>query len=449
MAAPGAKLVPITRAFLAKFYDQYPLDPLPAELDSLKQRVEAATEALDSARKGLPDQKEDLLANLLVGDIPHKLDQNLWKNREMLEEIVFLTSSDNWPASLKADPLPPAQAAVVEAIKGWNAESSKLLEFVSDYQKRTSERISDMVLTYMPQDFRGTLFRQMKDRSELRRQQEVATLVAGGGTIKQKYALLWQQQMDRRTTLAALGSATGMYRTLVTYLAGVPQVLLDFVKTINDHNGPMEEQRVRYGPHLYDLTNLVNRVQALLAIWWQAYDSPAAVPSDLVGLITESLNLYSEQVTKYINRIQETFENAPFLISADEAASGDEFKEETISYGAAFSVPLTVDVEGTVVAWEFNLTSGKDIGFSVDYVPKGGTKTGVFPYIKVETHQGSFNAPGVGSYTLLWDNTYSYLTRKVLRYKVGAIPPIETAEQVAAEEALTHPEGVAPADAQG
>lgn len=36
------------------------------------------------------------------------------------------------------------------------------------------------------------------------------------------------------------------------------------------------------------------------------------------------------------------------------------------------------------------------------------------------------------------------LRTQVLRYKVGAIPPIETAEQVKAEEALTHPEGTAP-----
>ena len=53
------------------------------------------------------------------------------------------------------------------------------------------------VFTYMPQDFRGTLLKQQKDRSERRRQLEVDTLVSSGGSIKQKYALLWQQQMDR------------------------------------------------------------------------------------------------------------------------------------------------------------------------------------------------------------------------------------------------------------
>lgn len=35
MAASTAGLVPITRAFLAKFYDKYPFSPLAPEVDSL------------------------------------------------------------------------------------------------------------------------------------------------------------------------------------------------------------------------------------------------------------------------------------------------------------------------------------------------------------------------------------------------------------------------------
>jgi hypothetical protein len=53
------------------------------------------------------------------------------------------------------------------------------------------------VLTYMPQDFRCILFKQQRERSEKRRQAEVDALVAAGGSIHDKYALLWRQQMDR------------------------------------------------------------------------------------------------------------------------------------------------------------------------------------------------------------------------------------------------------------
>jgi hypothetical protein len=82
------------------------------------------------------------------------------------------------------------------------------------------------VLTYMPQDFRCILFKQQRERSEKRRQAEVDALVAAGGSIHDKYALLWRQQMDRRHQLAQLGSSTGVLRTIVKWLVGVPQVLM-------------------------------------------------------------------------------------------------------------------------------------------------------------------------------------------------------------------------------
>lgn len=116
-------------------------------------------------------------------------------------------------------------------------------------------------MTYMPQDFRGTLIRQQRERSERNRQAVVDALISSGRSIRDRYALLWQQQMERynvlfpwtnslstcntctsglehkknlcphesfitfrRSQLAQLGSATGVYKTLVKYLVGVPQV---------------------------------------------------------------------------------------------------------------------------------------------------------------------------------------------------------------------------------
>ncbi len=53
------------------------------------------------------------------------------------------------------------------------------------------------VMTYMPQDFRGTLIRQQRERSERNKQAEVDALVNSGGSIRARYALLWKQQMER------------------------------------------------------------------------------------------------------------------------------------------------------------------------------------------------------------------------------------------------------------
>lgn len=52
-------------------------------------------------------------------------------------------------------------------------------------------------MTYMPQDFRGTLIRQQRERSERNKQAKVDAVVSAGGSIRDRYTLLWQQQMDR------------------------------------------------------------------------------------------------------------------------------------------------------------------------------------------------------------------------------------------------------------
>jgi hypothetical protein len=38
--------------------------------------------------------------------------------------------------------------------------------------------------------------------------------------------------------------------------------------------------------------------------------------------------------------------------------------------------------------------------------------------------QGNFCSPSIGTYKLIWDNTYSNFYRKILRYKVDSIPPV-------------------------
>lgn len=52
-------------------------------------------------------------------------------------------------------------------------------------------------MTYMPQDFRGALIRQQRERSERNKKAQVDAIVTSGGSIRDKYALLWHQQMER------------------------------------------------------------------------------------------------------------------------------------------------------------------------------------------------------------------------------------------------------------
>lgn len=429
-------LVPITRAFLAKFYEGYPFDPLVPEVSEIQGRLQTICDELDATRRKAGGV-EGFLERMQF-EAPHKVDENLWKNREQLEELLSLLEKSHLPKALQKEDNPLAQR-MSEAAGKLTEQLQSTLQAVSTYQANTGEKVFQMVLTYMPQDFRGMLIRQQRERSEVRRQAEVKTLLAGGGSISQKYALLWQQQMDRRKSLAALGSATGIYKTMVKYLVGVPQVLLDFVRQLNEHDGPMEEQRSRYGPPLYELTHFITQLRIFVALWWETFDEQSASFEEYLGLVERAVAVYSKEFVRFVDTLRVIFENAPFLISAEDANAddnSDELKEVHIANGYKHEVPLTVECEGSMVAWEFKLTSGKDVGFSVDFIDASGKKSGMLPYQRLDAHQGSFNAPGVGSYMLVWDNSYSILNRKTVQYKVGAVPPVVDSADERGEEEL-------------
>lgn len=427
MAASTAGLVPITRAFLAKFYDKYPFPPVAPAVDTLL--VSLHDHALQ-AHALRPDVAGNAaLIKKLEAPAPHKLDENLWRNREQIEEILSLVSNKRWPSSLKAEGTPELKSAA-ERVTKLEADLKECLSKLEAFQKAQSDRIFSMVLTYMPQDFRLTYLKQLRERSERKKQAEVDNLMAAGGSIHDKYVLLWNQQMERRRQLAQLGSATGVFRTLVKYLVGCPQVLLDFVCKINDDHGPMEEQRERYGPSVYKLTTFVVAIRVLLAMLWSAFDDEDLNKEEYLDVLEQSLKAYIYDFTRYLDFIQEVFKNSPFFITPEEAglapdnAAAADFKEAIVAAGKTYEVILPVKYEGALVAWDFRLTSGKDIGFSVEFVDSKQGSRHMIPYQKHESHQGSFQSPCVGNYKLIWDNSYSNFYRKYLRYKVDEIPPV-------------------------
>ncbi|KNA07678.1 hypothetical protein SOVF_169670 isoform B, partial [Spinacia oleracea] len=218
------------------------------------------------------------------------------------------------------------------------------------------------VMSYMPQDFRGTLIRQQRERSERTKQAEIDALVKSGGSIHDRYALLWKQQMERRRQLAQLGSATGVYKTLVKYLVGVPQVLLDFIRQINDDDGPMEEQRHRYGPPLYSLTKMVLTIRLFIFLMWTRFDARKITEKELATL-EQAVNTYTTEFERFIKFMGEVFANSPFFISADEVGSidsrNDDYKEISIPAGKLHEVVLSVDSINSYIAWDFSLEQSK------------------------------------------------------------------------------------------
>ncbi|WVZ16227.1 hypothetical protein V8G54_009209 [Vigna mungo] len=438
-------LVPITRAFLASFYDKHPFTPLSPDVTRLSSQIRSM--ANDFLTQHPPTQGEDVLIDEADQLPPHKIDENMWKNREYIEETIFLLESSNLPEVLKQQSAPDSAefALTFGQLKDKLHNTLKALE---SFQIKNAEHVfntgdsrdvtvvyltdgemvkiknkvkecwrddtiagkmefhpstaimEDQIMTYLPQDFRGTLLRQQRERSERNKQAEVDTLVNSGGSIRDRYALLWKQQMDRRRQLAQLGSATGVYKTLVKYLVGVPQVLLDFTRQINDDDGPMEEQRHRYGPPLYSLTSMILYIRLFLSISWARYDAKK-LKREEIAILEQAIDVYTTELER------EVFANAPFFISADvvgalEAGKNDDYKEINIPAGKTYEVLLSVDVVNSYIAWDFSLVQGKinmDIGFSLEFVSPTGEKTLMLPSRRYESDQ-------------------------VIRYKIDCIPPV-------------------------
>lgn len=421
-------LVPITRAFLAKYYDNYPCPPRSEDVVRVTEQLRGMSRSL--LEESPPAAGEEQVIKDAELPAPHKMDHNMWKNREYIEQILFLLEEPNWPKLLQQRQS-PEDIEVTDLIRELQMKLQGSYKLVEHFQLKNADFVFNTVMTYMPQDFRGSLIRQQRERSERSRLAEVDALVKSGGSIHDKYALLWNQQMGRRRQLAQLGAAQGVYKALVKYLVGVPQVLLDFVCKINDENGPMEEQRHRYGPTLYSLTNMVKAIRLFLFLSWGRYEA-IKLRKDHMALLELAINVYTSELEHFLNFIGEVFANSPFLISAEEAGAAesmkeDDYKEIIIPPGKEFEVPLTVESVNSYIAWDFTLIQGKlnmDIGFSVEYISPSGDVTQILPYRRYKSDQGNFSTIVSGSYKLKWDNTYSTFFQKSLRYKVDSIPPV-------------------------
>ncbi|PSS23894.1 SEC14-like protein [Actinidia chinensis var. chinensis] len=430
-------LVPITRTFLASYYDKYPFPPLSHDVSRLSTEIRSM--ANDVCKDSSLTQGESLLVQEAERQPPHKIDENMWKNREQIEEILFLLETSHWPKVLQQQTTSEdvELASILGQLKNKFQNALKILEF---FQSRNSEYVFNTVMTYMPQDFRGKLIRQQRERSERNKQAEVDDLVSSGGSLRDRYALLWKQQMERRRQLAQLGSATGVYKTLVKYLVGVPQVLLDFIRQINDDQGPMEEQRQRYGPPLYSLTTMVLNIRLFLSLLLGRFDA-SKPQKHQIAILEEAVGIYTSEFERFIKFLGEVFANSPFFITAEvagaiEGRKSDEYKEISIPAGKTYEVSLSVESINSYIAWDFSLSQGKvnmDIGFSVEHTDNLGQKTLILPYRRYESDQGNFCTCMAGNYKLIWDNSYSTFFKKVLRYKVDCIPPVVESAHSATE----------------
>ncbi|KAF6029883.1 SEC14L2 [Bugula neritina] len=102
-----------------------------------------------------------------------------------------------------------------------------------------------------------------------------------------------------------------------------------------------------------------------------------------------------------------------------------EFESTTISAGCKLVLKVPIEQPNCVIRWEF-LTEGKDISFGVSLIPKGSEKQQVVvPASRVQCHMvpeyGSLTCEQLGTYVILFDNSYSWTKGKKLKYNIEAL----------------------------
>jgi hypothetical protein len=227
--------------------------------------------------------------------------------------------------------------------------------------------------------------------------------------------------MKRRETLASIGNASGVWKALVKFIAGVPSSLLNFVKTINDPEGPIEEMRLKFAPNLYQIRKALNDVHIAIAI---ILADPSTAEA-LLPCITSICNALPATVSSYLKYLEQVMFTAPFFVTASQLAAqssgggaGDGKVRTTVDAGKTFDAEFDLEAN-TIIAWEFVTTNGKDISFGVFEGDKE-----IQAVTRYDAHKAAVTGR-VGpfktdmSIVLRWDNTYSYLSGKDIEYSIS------------------------------
>jgi len=102
-----------------------------------------------------------------------------------------------------------------------------------------------------------------------------------------------------------------------------------------------------------------------------------------------------------------------------------EFESTTVGAGCKLVLKVPIDQPNCVIRWEF-MTAGKDISFGVNVIPEGSDKqTTVLPVKRVQCHMvpedGSVVCEQLGTYVIMFDNSYSWTKSKKLKYNIEAL----------------------------
>lgn len=300
-----SKYVPITREYLRQFYAQHPMPPVSPDVDLYVSYVEDLHKSF-----GRSDSRAFSEVDM---PIPTRIDDCFWRNRQFCEEICESLSKVN-----TATNVPEVQ----KFCNTCTVTLTKCERFIYYTQQHNTSQVTAQIKQFMPKDFRGQFLESRRTVSENKYQAQVDSLVKKGCTVRQKYELYLKQQWERREGLAQLGQMSGVFKFLVKHIGGIPDVLLDFAKQVNAKLGPLEEQRLKYGPDLYAVTKLGNVLNVLAALFSDDVTALSVLPQTTLDKVLNAVAIYISEIERIIGFIGDIFGRSPFFLTAEQASSG-------------------------------------------------------------------------------------------------------------------------------
>mmetsp|Transcript_12136 Transcript_12136/g.36993 ORF Transcript_12136/g.36993 Transcript_12136/m.36993 type:complete len:457 (+) Transcript_12136:65-1435(+) len=359
-AEKTADLVPITREYLREFYRAYPIETPSDEFVEVQEKLDGWCGALDAWNM--------VDVDALSVDESRHLDRNMYHNRWQCEEIADR-------AERIGQHVNGGDKDAADAVRKLALNCADAFEA---FQKHQAQRVSELVDSFLPNDMRTRLLQRGRERKEQQYKAAVDDLVRNGGTIRQKFDLYWEQQWERRARLAEVGSASGMWKAVIKFLSGCPEVLLDFAKQINAPLGPTEELRVKYGPQLYNLTAFANHVNVLadgvlqvLSSADDADDAKCTAAKDNINNLLCAVDTYVKEASRYLKFMKTVVSESPFFVSADAIArthtegSGKQqpMEQVSLSKGYFHEENICILEDSSTLVWQF--TVNRDVEFVI------------------------------------------------------------------------------------
>ncbi|KAL6265077.1 hypothetical protein P5V15_005168 [Pogonomyrmex californicus] len=130
---------------------------------------------------------------------------------------------------------------------------------------------------------------------------------------------------------------------------------------------------------------------------------------------------------KYTTKICQGGKIPKELYSKNMDKPNEDYTTVTVRKGGKLEFDISAPEVGSILSWEFR-SEGHDIKFGIlKKDVTNGTKTEVIPIHRVASHQsdeiGLLTCETVATYSIVFDNTYSFLRNKKVHYSVRMLPP--------------------------